>query len=264
MAPNDEWPRQERRWSWTARLLIAIFWILSLVASLFLILPFVSSLFPPSSPPYLISLDWSGYVVVSDLQNPQPVFEGVNASWIVPQVTPTQEDSFSATWIGIGGQLDGTLIQAGTEQDFLSGTPTYSAWYELLPVDSVTISTINVSPGDRISASISLLDSSMNEWSIEIEDLTNGQGFKSNVYYSSSRLSADWIVERPTVNNILSTLADFGSITFTNSGTTTNAASQPISAFPFTQEIMHDRQNNPLVTVSPLNSDGTGFTVSNL
>jgi hypothetical protein len=73
---------------------------------------------------------------------------------------------FSAVWIGIGGlfeQSDRTLIQMGTEQDSVYGNVTYSAWFELLPNDAVTITTINVTQGDEITASISLLDSATNK-----------------------------------------------------------------------------------------------------
>jgi len=53
--------------------------------------------------------NWTGYMVVSD------EFEGnaVNASWIVPAVNVSAGDSYSSIWIGIGGQLDNTLIQLG-------------------------------------------------------------------------------------------------------------------------------------------------------
>jgi hypothetical protein len=186
---------------------------------------------------------------------------GVSGSWTVPGVHVSQGDTFSAAWIGIGGQFDETLIQTGTEQDSISGQDTYSAWYELVPNDSITITTINVSPGDKITASINLVDSATNEWSIEINDVTTGQGFKQNFFYNSSRLSAEWIVERPTVDSSLSTLADFGSITFTDSNATMDTNVGTISNFPFSRVIMQNRQNIELVAVSSLSRDGSSFTV---
>ena len=73
--------------------------------------------------------NWAGYVVASDLQNPQSAVVGVSGSWTVPAVTDIGIDAFSAIWIGIGGQFDRTLIQAGTEQDFVGGQAQYSVWY---------------------------------------------------------------------------------------------------------------------------------------
>lgn len=182
------------------------------------------------------------------------------------QVSVSQGNTFSATWIGIGGlQGDATLIQTGTEQDSIGGSETYSAWYELLPHDAVTISTVDVSAGDEITASINLVDSATNLWSIEIEDITTSQMFKENFFYASSRLSAEWIVERPAVgSSSFSTLANFGSVTFTDSRIIMNNTVGTISNFPFARVIMENRQNRKLVTVSSLSSDGSSFTVTYL
>lgn len=182
----------------------------------------------------------------------------------MPTVVASAGDTFSAAWIGIGGFLDRSLIQAGTEHDSINGQSTYSVWYEMLPNDSITINTINVSPGDVISASIRLLDSGTNEWSIQIFDVTNGQGFNQNFVYNSSRLSAEWIVERPTVNNRISALADFGSITFKDVIVTVNKSDGAISNFPFSQVVMNNQQNVQLASVSSISANGSSFTVAYL
>jgi hypothetical protein len=243
------------------RVLWALLWIVSLVASLLLILPFLNMLFPKPGAQTLISLDWSGYVVASDSTSPQPVIVGVRASWTVPEVKVTTKDSFSAAWIGIGGQLDDSLIQAGTEHDSIAGSESYSAWYELIPADAVTIA-MSISSGDRITASINLLDSTSNGWLIQVYDATNGQTFNETFLYDASRLTAEWIVERPTVGHSLSTLTDFGSITFTDAEAKTDNTSETISKYSSLQVVMHNRQNIPLVSVSPLSSDGSSFTVT--
>lgn len=253
------------RRSWgIGRIFLAAFFIILLFASLFYTLTFFETLLTGTNGRSLISLDWAGYVVVSDYANPQPTIVGVNSSWTVPRVNPSQTDQFSAAWIGIGGQLDDTLIQTGTEHDSVNGETVYSAWYELLPNDSITITTLNVSPGDQIKASINLVDSVSNQWSIKIRDVTNGQTFQNNFFYYSSQLSAEWIIERPTINNMLSGLADFGSATFTDSYATVDSTVRTINIFPYSKVTMHNRQNNPLVTVSSLDSKGSGFTIDYL
>ncbi len=212
----------------------------------------------------LVSFDWSGYCVSSDVNNPQPLVTAINGSWTVPTVTVSDVDSFSATWIGIGGQFDQTLIQTGTEQDSVGGQANYSAWYELLPNDSISIDSLTVSPGDKITASIKLADSSTNTWSIEIHDLTNGQVYQKNVVYDSAMLSGEWIVERPTVNSQISPLANFGQVTFTDCSAIIDSANGTIKSFPSTQVTMVNRQNTELANVTPLTSDGKSVTVDYL
>jgi hypothetical protein len=245
----------------TSRAYFVALWVLMLIGSLSLIIAFSNLFFQGSSAQHLTSLDWGGYVVVSSLPNPQPVVIGVSGSWIVPQVTISQKDAFSSVWIGIGGYTDETLIQIGTAHNSINGSAVYSVWYELLPQYSDTITAMDVAPGDKITASINLVDTAKNEWSVEIVDATKGQRFSQNFFYNSSRLSAEWIVEKPTVNNVLSSLADFGSVTITDAKATTDTNSGTISDFPFSQFTIYDRQNKALVTVSSLISNGSSFTV---
>jgi hypothetical protein len=238
--------------------LLVVLLISLLLFTLIFVFPFLTS----SQSQHLMSFDWSGYAVASDLNYPQPIVTGVNASWTVPAVKFSMVNSFSAVWIGIGGQFDGTLIQAGTEQDSTNGQGTYSAWYEMLNSSAVTIDSLRVMPGDRIMASISLLDPTNNTWLIEIHDVTSEQSFQKNVTYVSSMLSAEWIVELPYTGSPYVTLADFGQVTFIGCAATLGSTVGMVSSFPHVQMAIYNRQNKQLVTVSPLTSNGSSFTVS--
>jgi hypothetical protein len=207
---------------------------------------------------------WSGYMVASDIQNRSAEVRGVSASWVVPEIKPSGNNTFSGVWIGIGGYGEKTLIQAGTEQEYINGRVSYYAWYELLPNFLVRISRVHVQPGDTITASISLVNENTNTWSIELDDVTRGENFQRNVVYNSSRLSAEWIVERPTVNGTISTLADFGNVTFTECKANIGGSIGAIGNFSFAQLVMHDSQDQQLVSVTSLNVDGSSFTVSYL
>ena len=121
-------------------LLVAL-WIILLLASLTILSSAVTPFLKSLQTQTLVSLDWAGYVVASNNLFPLPSVAGVNGSWTVPKVETTPLDSFSAVWVGIGGQMDTTLIQAGSEQDSISGQAVYSLWYELLPANSITITT---------------------------------------------------------------------------------------------------------------------------
>jgi hypothetical protein len=246
------------------RRFIVILWVCMLLFSSFVIVLLAQIFLRPPIRENISSSDWSGYVVFSDSMNPAPVIRNVSASWVVPAVAVSPRNTYSDAWIGIGGQFDNSLIQTGTEQDSENGRSVYLAWYELLPNYSVTIDTLSVSPGDTIKASISLLDVGTNEWLIEIADATNGQSFSKSFLYVSSRLSAEWVVERPTINNVLAPLADFGSVTFTDIKVSSDSVSGTAADFPFSRVTMYDRLNNQLVTVSQLASGGTTFNVAYL
>ncbi|MGA3291340.1 MAG: G1 family glutamic endopeptidase, partial [Candidatus Bathyarchaeia archaeon] len=214
-------------------------------------------------------INWAGYIVASDLQNPQPTVTSVSASWVVPTVAPSTNDMFSAMWIGIGGQFDRTLIQVGTVQDSVGGQVAYSAWYEVLPRGSITISNITVSPGDRMQASIQLVNATFNQWTINMTDTTAEQSFQYTVNYASSQLSAEWIVERPAVNEVISQLANFGNVTFTNCVASVGSVTGGISSFQWNEMVMYSStapgsSSVQLTDVSDLTPDGTGFTVTYL
>ncbi len=215
----------------------------------------------------LVSLDWAGYVVSANNLSPQPTVDAVSGSWTVPKVAISDSDSFSSAWIGIGGALDTTLIQVGSEQDSLLGQAVYSIWYEVLPGIAVTIQNITISPGDQLSASITLVNASTRSWQIGIADDTTGACFTQNCYeqnltYNSSRLTADWIVERPTVNNQQATLADFGTVTFTNMSAQIGGKTGSPNTFSKDLIVMQNSQNNQIAATSNLKDQGTSFTVT--
>jgi hypothetical protein len=258
-----DWPRETpEQPPYTKRRIYAVLLIILLDAMLILALMLFFPFFTGSPNRSLTSFDWAGYAVASDLVNPQPEVTRINASWTVPAVNGPEEGSFSASWIGVGGQFDETLIQAGTEQNYVNGHGLYSAWYELLPRNSVTIDSLSLSAGDNITASITLIDPTANTWSIEVNDQTKGQMFQRNFTYNSSRLSAEWIVERPTVGNRISTLADFGEMAFSGCTASLGGKVGTISSFPNIRVTMDNRQDTQLVAVSSLASGGTSFTLN--
>lgn len=243
-------------------MLLFFVWIVLLIGLLIVALDFFPFLFT-SSGTQLTSTDWSGYVVYTDFASPQPLVYAINGSWNVPNITITATDSYSAAWIGIGGQFDDTLIQLGTEHDSVGGLAQYSAWYELLPADSITIN-MSISAGDTMIASIRLLNLNTNLWSINMLDITNGQHFEMILTYGSTLLSGEWIVERPTVGNVIGPLAEIGPVTFTNTTATLDASTGRIVDFSYSHVLMVNRQNTRLVDVSSLSSDGQSFTVTKI
>jgi Peptidase A4 family len=153
------------------------------------------------------SQNWSGYNQ-GTIEQGGKVFTSISGRWTVPTVTqrtPGQAE-YSSDWVGIGGGCvnptctitDSTLIQTGTEQDVSSnGQPSYSAWWELIPLPSFTIKNMAIHPGDQMAASINRVLPGY--WQITIADLTTGQYFTHTFPYSSSQNTAEWIEETPLV-----------------------------------------------------------------
>ncbi len=205
---------------------------------------------------------WSGYIINLDVENKTEGVGSISASWVVPQIAYSTNDTYSSVWVGVGGYGEKTLIQAGTEHQVENGKIEYFAWYELLPATIVRVPTLGIEPGDTVTTSISLVDQARNSWVISIVDETEGRSFQKTVTYNSSMKSAEWIVERPTVNNQISTLADFGTITLTDCKTSINGVSGSIKNFTYTPAVMVDSNDTDLVSVSKLGSDGSSFTVT--
>ena len=205
---------------------------------------------------------WSGYMVAPDSQS--PLVTSVSASWTVPQVKPSENNTFSGVWVGIGGYGEDTLIQTGTEQEYIHGRVSYYAWYELLPTHLVRIPSLHVRSGDLITASVSLVSQNANRWSIEINDVTRGEQFKKVVVYNSSMQSAEWIVERPHVNNQISSLANFGTITYKNSYVKIGDNVGSIGNFSYSPITMTTDLSKQLTSVSSLGEDGASFSVTYL
>jgi hypothetical protein len=245
----------------STRIVLVLIFLIAIAAGTFIVYQYRPHLFTPQPTQTVMGVDWSGYSVASSLKNPQAIVTGVSGSWVVPSLTVTPGSSYSASWIGIGGQFDQLLIQTGTEHDVTNGKAAYSTWFELLPANPVYL-TMSVSPGDTMTASIKLQDAPTSTWSISLLDTTNGQSYQTSVQYISSMNSAEWIVERPSIGRRIGQLSDFGSVTFTNCNAIIGSKTGSLLDFPSSDFIMNGRQNNPLVTVSTPSTDGSSFTVT--
>ncbi len=105
-------------------------------------------------------------------------------------------------------------------------------------------------------------------------NLSNGQSFQVTVFYSSSQTSAEWIVERPILESsktkdVLSPLANFGAIKFSECKASFNFVAAPVGDCSFYKIEMYS-STMPissalrLTEVSELSSDKSAFTVNYL
>ncbi|MHB1599505.1 MAG: G1 family glutamic endopeptidase, partial [Acidimicrobiales bacterium] len=216
------------------------------------------------------SQNWSGYVIT-----PGP-FTGASGTFTVPNIAPTTSSSgtYTSIWVGIDGDGNTDLIQAGVQlQDFAGGTVQIFPWWEILPAMETPISSMGtVSVGDQITVDIAQLSeatsSTSGSWSITVTDDTTGQSFTTTQAYTGGYTgsaygegaTAEWIVERPQVNGAYSTLGTYSpTVDFTNLGYSGSTAvgwqDMALSYQPVVGQ--------PYVTVSsPSSIDPLGFDVA--
>jgi len=201
------------------------------------------------------SENWSGYALNgADLTH-------VTGSWHVPTVqTPTKKrhyrkNTFSASWVGIDGYGNSSLIQAGTEQDWLDGKAFYRAWWEVLPAPETPIASMTIHPGDHMTVSIS---KGVPKWTITVTDTTTSQTYTTMQAYAGPMTSAEWIQEAPTIGRHVATLApdstaifDAGTVNGANPGLINSEAGD-----------MFKGRRHQISTSSAPDSDTDGFAVA--
>lgn len=187
------------------------------------------------------SLNWSGYAVT-------PAGDGITAvtsTFVVPKAG-TIPPGFAATWTGIGGYSTKDLIQAGTAEQSLPSLPIigdqYYAWYELLPNTEVQLTkctgdpNCTVNPGDEIGVSISLVSGTT--WHIAMLDVGHWT-WSLNVSYTSSKSSAEWVLEAPSLVVVPTVVAPVGTVAFGPDSTyTVDGVTKTIAAGDPTEIVM--------------------------
>ena len=213
------------------------------------------------------SSNWFGYNQ-GTLEQGSKLFNSITGDWTVPTATQhtAGQDEASSDWIGIGGgcidagctATDSTLIQTGTEQDVSSGTASYSAWWELVPAPSITISGMTVAPGDHMHASLAEVVPDSNVWTISIQDVTRGESFSQTVPYPSTHATAEWIEETPLE---IGTNAGFAALPNLTNPAWTSATVNGASAGLKTSEEMDliDSNSNVIGAPSAPNATANGF-----
>jgi hypothetical protein len=196
-------------------------------------------------PPFVVSPNWSGYVVPSTT----PV-TAVAGTFTIPKLNCRHtKNAGEATWVGTGGSgpSAGELLQTGVRSDCIGGAQDNgAAWWEEYPqVPEIDFNSMSVSAGDSMQASVA--QNTDGSWSTRLDDLTTGisgvmttgqsygtvldstptvwrdqEGSAASITYTGG-YSAEWIVEAFQSNGSLVRLADFGSVAFT--GLTTSLSS---------------------------------------
>jgi hypothetical protein len=213
------------------------------------------------------SQNWFGYQQ-GLLEKNDTLFHSISGYWTVPKATQhvKGQEEYSADWIGIGGGCDdssctvtdNTLIQDGTEQDVAAnGKASYSAWWELIPAPSETIS-MTIKPGDRMYSSIVETPADSEMWTMTLKDITRHETFSQTVPYSSTYSTAEWIEETPLVIGTNAGLAPLPNLTSPKwDEAMDNGASAKLK--PSERIDLVDSNSHVIGTPSLLDSDHDGF-----
>jgi hypothetical protein len=160
------------------------------------------------------STNWSGYVIsgANGLFTPNNSY--VYSGWFVPAahqavgICNTTWD-YSSQWVGFDGWGSNDVFQAGTEADANCSSTDYYFWYEWYPAGSVKVSQ-PVGPGDWVTVEVQYTTASPHGTAF-LSNGTSGTAFSFNPPSGTTYVgnSAEWIVERPTVNGSLPDLANY-------------------------------------------------------
>jgi hypothetical protein len=179
-------------------------------------------------------------------------------------VTGGTSDAYCSDWIGIDGFSSGSVEQLGTEEDWSSGAPQYSAWWEMYPAYPLTIS-MHISPGDTMSAEVRWV--SGNTFFLSLTDVTTAATFSTTQTLSKTALrsSAEWIHEAPSSTTGVLPLTHTTRCLFNACNATIGGTNGPIND-PLWQNAdmwMVSGSNSSLVLAdtSPPTAGGTSFSV---
>jgi len=213
----------------------------------------VNPAIPPAPYALWASSNWSGI----DLDTTKGAVTAVSGSWVVPSAGPAQKLGTSATWVGMDGDISGTVEQIGTESDTAKAgsMPQYFAWFEMYPagwyyVTMPSGAKATVNAGDHISASVvygltAVKGSTATNFTLSIADTPAAPtladpGWNFSTVQSLShgqtaqRNSAEWIEEKDS-----GSLANFGSVTFSDTQATIGSSSGTIASFVGQSDIMN-------------------------
>ncbi|MFJ9692601.1 G1 family glutamic endopeptidase [Kitasatospora sp. NPDC101183] len=147
---------------------------------------------------------WGGYVAQGS------GFQSVTGSWTMPAVQCNTSSDLFAPWVGIDGYGSQTVEQTGVQADCSSGSPVYSAWYEMYPAPPQYFSD-PVDAGDVFTASV--VNSGGGSYTLQISDTTKGWSESTVQQLDGQNVSAEAVIESPSQSYPSFNRLDFTNVT---------------------------------------------------
>jgi Peptidase A4 family len=170
--------------------------------------------------------NWAGYASATSGVK----YTEVSSTWVEPSANcAVSGNSMASFWTGFDGYASASVEQTGSLVYCYSGTAYQYVWYEFYPASPVYYN-VPIYAGDVLTATVT--STSTGVFNLILTDSTRGWSENTTATNASlARSSAEIIAEAPSSGSGIYPLADFGTITFTNS-TVNNAAltsSSPIN-----------------------------------
>lgn len=170
------------------------------------------------------STNWGGYAAT-----PGPYTE-VSSTWVEPGANcGATPNAMAAFWTGFDGYASASVEQTGSLVYCYNGAAYQYVWYEFYPAAPVYYNA-PIAAGDVLTATVT--STTAGAFSLVLKDATQGWTATTTASNSSlTRSSAEVIAEAPSTSSGVEPLADFGSVTFTNStvNNTTLGAWNPVN-----------------------------------
>ena len=163
--------------------------------------------YAPIGSPDASSSPWGGYVATGNS------FTSIVGSWVEPKVTCNSSNNLFAPWVGIDGYGSSSVEQTGVQADCSSGSPVYSAWYEMYPKAPVYISTSKYPAAANDKFTGSVVTSGNGSYKITLKDDTKGWTYTTTQKLNAQNVSAEAIIESPTSSYPTFTACKFSAIT---------------------------------------------------
>jgi hypothetical protein len=194
------------------------------------------------------SSNWSGYAASNG------PYTSVTGTFDVPSLYSGQSGTYLSEWVGIDGLNDTSLIQAGIQESpdpYNSNYFYIRPWWEILPAAETPVA-MTVSAGDLLTVTIQEYNPAADLWAHTLTDDTSGATFTTDQTYAAPLSSAEWIVEAPMANGVMTQLAAYTTTTFTNLST----------SGPQNQETEIYMVQNGVQVSTPSALNSTGFSVA--
>lgn len=224
------------------------------------------------------SINWSGNV------DHNALYTDAESMWFVPSVDhPHSPVSYASTWVGVGlgGSLQQPnynypLVQAGSESRFGCGIshntvcPSY-AWFEVWPWEPYEqrIPQLSNIEGDLLFVHVRFThNSTYNRGDMVWHVVDLNQGIDLTLtderYGTNPDGHAEFITERPVVDNALGKLADFGSVTYFEAQAASASGWRGVGNLPHYWHWMISDDGSSRVLAKPgaISSDGYSFSIN--
>ncbi len=163
------------------------------------------------------SSNWSGSVAFAPAKR---TFGWVAGQWTVPNPhAPAFGIYYASEWVGIDGWGSNDVLQAGTETEIVDVIITSRqvyAWWDWFPSGEVAITNFAVSAGDIMYCLICV--NSTTTATVYLTNQSSGVSTSFSITAPKGTTlvgnSAEWVVERPTINGSLASLTDTKAVYF--------------------------------------------------